>query len=596
MENEKRARDLERQRLLQEREKIRIQRIQVLGKELQLLSEGKKDLRKNLINRRMEQVVAGRETPVQRQNRREELVDAYEKYAERLIPVVNEYWDIKKHNRRSPYELPVENPIDYSINYTAQQKWTEPEMMCLLFNIVELCLEPHCWEIMKKIQLVLRPRDEKEIDYQFSMIKRDWEQKHQTAVGWKGIAETAIQQQIDRENMDKILSEKKVTLTERQPSVVSPDEVKTPMERRESKEKRERDRRESPLTETRQVGKPNKLGVPSPKEMQKDREAALQAASIIAGNGNGNFKNGIKLPMEAVNAPEFIPKKKERQGGLGEKIVTSQPQPPPYYMIKEQFCENCQQVHIGHSCLCLICSQGGHWYYECPQRDLKEGTHKTLVNTQPVAETLCPFCHLNHKPPCTIGLKQHKQVQEAFSHRKGEEGGELVKIKPQGPTPFCMYCGQMNGKHGPECSLYESNGQAFSEACTFCGYYGHQADNCEARHREYQTQIQSGHLCSYCGSQNHVFVNCEKYKVILARQKQEIGQRNADRYMTAIQAAGEKPLSKRIPKLPPKHQQNNVQLLALKKEPMLSLGEQQEEWGVEVMNHLDNPQKLNLNH
>ena len=312
------------------------------------------------------------------------------------------------------------------------------------------------------------------------MIKRDWEQKHQTAVGWKGIAETAIQQQIDRENMDKILSEKKVTLTERRPSVVSPDEVKTPMERRESKEKKERDRRESPLTETRQVGKPNKLGVPSPKEMQKDREAALQAAPIIAGNGNGNFKNGIKLPMEAVNAPEFIPKKKERQGGLGEKIVTSQPQPPPYYMIKERFCENCQQIHIGHSCLCPICSRGGHCYYECPQRDLKEGTHKTLVNTQPLVETLWPFCHLNHEPPCTIGLKQHKQVQEAFSHRKGKEGGELVKIKPQGPTPFCMYCGQMNGKHGPECSLYESNGQAFLEACTFCGYYGHQADNCEA--------------------------------------------------------------------------------------------------------------------
>ena len=156
--------------------------------------------------------------------------------------------------------------------------------------------------------------------------------------------------------MDKILSEKKVTLTERRPSVVSPDEVKTPMERRESKEKKERDRRESPLTETRQVGKPNKLGVPSPEEMQKDREAALQGASIIAGNGNGNFKNGIKLPMEAVNAPEFIPKKKERQGGLGEKIVTSQPQPPPYYMIKEWFCENCQQVYIGHSCLCPICS------------------------------------------------------------------------------------------------------------------------------------------------------------------------------------------------------------------------------------------------
>ena len=215
IENEKRARDLEKQCLLQEREKIRIQRIQVLGKELQLLSKGKKDLRKNLINRRMEQIAVGGETPAQRQNRREELVDTYEKYAERLIPVVNEYWEIKRPSRRNPYEVPVEDPIDYSINYTAQQKWSEPEMMCLLFNIVELHLEPRCWEVMKKIQLVLRPRDEKEIDYQFGIIKGDWEQKHQMAVGWKGIAETAIQQQIDRENMDRILSEKKITLTEK---------------------------------------------------------------------------------------------------------------------------------------------------------------------------------------------------------------------------------------------------------------------------------------------------------------------------------------------------------------------------------------------
>ena len=120
MENEKRARDLEKQRLLQEREKIRIQRIQVLGKELQLLAEGKKDLRKNLINRRMEQIAAGGEIPAQRQNRREELVDTYEKYAERLIPVINEYWDIKKPSRRNPYELPLGDQIDYSINYTAQ--------------------------------------------------------------------------------------------------------------------------------------------------------------------------------------------------------------------------------------------------------------------------------------------------------------------------------------------------------------------------------------------------------------------------------------------------------------------------------------------
>ena len=306
------------------------------------------------------------------------------------------------------------------------------------------------------------------------------------------------------------------------------------------KGEKEKDKRDSPLTKTRQVGKPNKLGVPSQEEMQKDREAALQAASIIAGNGNGNLKNGTKLLTETVNAPEFVPRRNGKQRGVGEKAVTSQPQPPPYYMVKESFCENCQGSHVGHSCLCPICGQGGHWYYECPQRDLKEGMHKTPEDIQFLQGPLCQICHLNHELPCTIGLKQHKQVQEAFSQRRDGECGELARIKPQGPTPFCMYCGQMKGRHGPECPLYESNGPKFSEACTFCGYYGHQADNCEARHREYQTQMQSGHLCSYCGSQNHMFMNCEKYKVILARQKQEIGQRNADRYMTAVQAAGGK--------------------------------------------------------
>ena len=33
-------------------------------------------------------------------------------------------------------------------------------------------------------------------------------------------------------------------------------------------------------------------------------------------------------------------------------------------------------------------------------------------------------------------------------------------------------------------------------------------------------------------------MNCEKYKVILFRQNQEISQRNTDRYMAAVQAAG----------------------------------------------------------
>ena len=149
------------------------------------------------------------------------------------------------------------------------------------------------------------------------------------------------------------------------------------------------------------MGKPNKLGVPSPEEMQKDREAALQATSIIAGNGNGNLRNSTSLLAEAVNAPEFMPKRNGKPEGVGDKAVTPHTQPPPYFMVKESFCENCQGSHVGHSCLCPICGQGGHWYYECPQRTLKEGMHKTPGNVQTLQGPLCQICQLNHEPETT---------------------------------------------------------------------------------------------------------------------------------------------------------------------------------------------------
>ena len=127
---------------------------------------------------------------------------------------------------------------------------------------------------------------------------------------------------------------------------------------------------------------------------------------------------------------------------------------------------------LGTAVLCPICGQGGHWYYECPQRDLKEGTHKTPGHIQFLQGPLCQICHLNHEPPCTIGLKQHKQVQEAFSQRRDGECGELVRIKPQGPTPFCMYCGQMKGRHGPECPYIKVMDQHFQNPVPFVGTMG----------------------------------------------------------------------------------------------------------------------------
>ena len=93
-----------------------------------------------------------------------------------------------------------------------------------------------------------------------------------------------------------------------------------------------------------------------------------------------------------------------------------------------------------------------------------------------------------------------------------------------------------------------------------------------------------------------MFMNCEKYKVILFRQKQEISQRNADRYTTAVQAAGgnttQQTHSKSTMVTPSKSRTTSNS----KEELVLTLRQEEQGWGVEVMNHLGNLQNLSLIH
>ena len=74
LEEEQRKRDVERAQLLKERETICIQRLQILAKEINLYVEGKKDLQRNLLNRRREQISYGKEMPEQQYERRNDLI------------------------------------------------------------------------------------------------------------------------------------------------------------------------------------------------------------------------------------------------------------------------------------------------------------------------------------------------------------------------------------------------------------------------------------------------------------------------------------------------------------------------------------------
>ena len=74
-----------------ERERIRQERMSVLTTQLALLIKRKKDLRKELLDKRDEQVKTGQETDEVRQGRRDELQNLYREYAEKVVSPVLEY-------------------------------------------------------------------------------------------------------------------------------------------------------------------------------------------------------------------------------------------------------------------------------------------------------------------------------------------------------------------------------------------------------------------------------------------------------------------------------------------------------------------------
>ena len=119
----------------------------VLTTQLTLLIKRKKDLRKELLDKRDEQVRMGQETDEVRQNRRDELQNIYKEYAEKVVSPILEYWDIDDHTPEKACTLPVDDLEDYEVSYKMDHRWTERELMKLQFNLEEVKLQPRYWEM-----------------------------------------------------------------------------------------------------------------------------------------------------------------------------------------------------------------------------------------------------------------------------------------------------------------------------------------------------------------------------------------------------------------------------------------------------------------
>ena len=197
----------------------------VLTTQLTLLIKRKKDLRKELLDKRDEQIRRGQEMVEVRQNRRDELQNIYKEYAEKVMSPVLEYWDIDKHTPENACTLPIDDLEDYDVSYKMGHKWTERELMKLRFNLEEIKLEPRYWEIAQGIRNLMFPQEVRKTRKIYQKIKQEWKQKYATGVQWQTIAESAIQQQIERLRLDKDLQQKKVESNDKRPTVVAPQEV-----------------------------------------------------------------------------------------------------------------------------------------------------------------------------------------------------------------------------------------------------------------------------------------------------------------------------------------------------------------------------------
>ena len=267
-EQENKLRQQEMQHLLKEKERIKYDRMSILTSHLTLLIKRKKDIRKELLNKRDEQVKSTQETEEIRQVRRDELQDIYRGYAEQVVEPVLEYWDLDDHTPENACALPIDDLEDYKVTYKMGHKWSERELMNLRFNLEEVKLEPRYWEMSQEIRNMVFPREIKETREIYRKIKQDWEQKYATGVQWQIIAEQAIQQQIDRLRLDKELQQKKAESKDKRPTVVSPPGLGE--EQRPPRERHQKTSIEKETDKLKGVGRPNKSGTPDQEQMDRE--------------------------------------------------------------------------------------------------------------------------------------------------------------------------------------------------------------------------------------------------------------------------------------------------------------------------------------
>ena len=268
-EQEHKLRQQEMQRLWKEKERIKHDRMSILTSHLKLLIERKKDIRKELLNKRDEQVKSIQETEEIRQARRDELQNTYREYAEQVVEPVLEYWDLDDHTPDKAGVLPIEDLEDYEVTYKMGHKWSERELMNLRFNLEEVKLEPRYWEKTQEIRNMVFPQEVKETQEIYRKVKQDWEQKYATGVQWQIIAEQAILQQIDRLKLDKELQQRKAESKDKRPAVVAPPEMGK--EKCPPRESHQKTPVEKEVDKTKKTGRPSKPGTLDQEQMDSAR-------------------------------------------------------------------------------------------------------------------------------------------------------------------------------------------------------------------------------------------------------------------------------------------------------------------------------------
>ena len=137
-----------------------------------------------------------------------------------------------------------------------------------------------------------------------------------------------------------------------------------------------------PLAEVRKIGKP-RTGVSSPEEMQKGREAALQATMNITGgkvSSQTEFRDNLSSRKTDKRNKGGVSSRKDPPLGKTQTFA-----PPGYQQAGEWYCENCNMVHSWPLCPCPICQQKGHLYYHCPDRNKEEsveGAHQQMHTSE----------------------------------------------------------------------------------------------------------------------------------------------------------------------------------------------------------------------